>query len=409
MTEQNNQHEEDIAATEGGIEEPIATSISQVGRKPVKPLSTPVKIIGGLAVLIVVLAILFSDDEKKAVINSTNEEYELRQSKAPKPVDKPIPKASEQDKQLEIPDMVEPVLSAADQQKIQMENDLRQRRRHAPVILINNDPNATNNKSQKAGSANAEDAALGDTGAADIAATRKMELLAQTTKAALEAQTGANAANQTEKPIAASELKSAQVVTNYAANLLDPGFKITQGKVIPGTLETAIQTDLSGMIRAKVSEDVYSEDGSQILVMKGSRLIGEYKSGIAQGQVRVFAIWTRLRRPDGIYITLDSPGTDSIGRSGMEGWVDTHFVERFGASAMMSVISGFAQHGSNNQSQQMALSNSFSKATEVILNKSINIPPTIGVNQGDKINVFVAKDLDFKRAILSPEHELSKL
>ncbi|MFX4581744.1 TrbI/VirB10 family protein, partial [Acinetobacter baumannii] len=68
---------------------------------------------------------------------------------------------------------------------------------------------------------------------------------------------------------------------------------VAQGTFIRGVLETAVQSDLPGMVRATVTENVWSFDGRRVLIPAGSRLIGEYKSGIAQGQTRVFVVWTR--------------------------------------------------------------------------------------------------------------------
>src|SRR5690606_144422 len=113
---------------------------------------------------------------------------------------------------------------------------------------------------------------------------------------------------------------------------------VAQGTMIDGLLETAIQSDLPGMVRAIVSENTYSFDGSQLLIPKGSRLIGRYNSGLVRGQSRVFVIWNRLIRPDGVSVNIGSYGTDDLGRSGLGGVVDTKFFERFGSSVLLSLI-----------------------------------------------------------------------
>jgi type IV secretion system protein VirB10 len=179
----------------------------------------------------------------------------------------------------------------------------------------------------------------------------------------------------------------------------DRSFKILEGKFIPAVLETAISSDLPGKIRAEVSENVYSNDGRLLLIPKGSLAKGEYRSGISQGQSRIFAIWTRVDTPHGMKIKLDSPSTDTLGRAGIGGIVDSHFLQRFGASAFLSIINGAAQQQSNNDNQREAFSESFSDASGIALENSINIPPTIHVLQGERINIFVAKDLNFKKAI----------
>lgn len=186
-----------------------------------------------------------------------------------------------------------------------------------------------------------------------------------------------------------------------ATTMQNPGTMIPQGTMIAGILETAIQSDLPGMLRAIVSEDVHSFDGSQLLIPKGSRLIGRYKSGLVRGQARVFIIWNRLLRNDGVSINLGSFGTDDLGRSGLDGDLDTHFLERFGSSILLSMIDTGLKIGTNSlenrNSATVAIEsgNDFSSAAEVALENSVAIPPTIHVDQGKRIKVFVGKDLDF--------------
>jgi type IV secretory pathway VirB10-like protein len=113
---------------------------------------------------------------------------------------------------------------------------------------------------------------------------------------------------------------------------------VPQGAVIPAVMETAINSDLPGLARAMVTRDVKSFDGSTVLIPRGSRVIGQYKSGVALGASRVFVIWTRVIRPDGVTIQIGSPAADPLGRGGLEGKVDRHFFTRFGGSILMSVL-----------------------------------------------------------------------
>lgn len=192
--------------------------------------------------------------------------------------------------------------------------------------------------------------------------------------------------------------------TKKAVQLQNLHNLVPQGTMIPGILETAISSNLPGFTRATVAEDVYSYDGKALLIPTGTQLIGRYRSATVQGQDRVFVIWQRLLRPDGVSMTLDSYGTDSLGRSGLEGEVDTHFFERFGSTIMLSLIDGAIQYGvqsANDQNGQTVALNSgqnFSRAAEIALENSINIPPTIYINQGERINIFVGHDLDFSTA-----------
>ena len=191
------------------------------------------------------------------------------------------------------------------------------------------------------------------------------------------------------------------------------GYTITEGTMIPGVLETAIHSDLPGLVRAINSADVYSHDGSQLLIPKGSRLVGRYQSDIRRGQVRVFIIWTRIIRADGLSVLINSPGTDPLGRAGLDGDVDTHFFQIFGAAILLSVLdTGLdiglemaRDQGSHNTNiGQGSFNNSgLDRAGEIALQDSIRIQPTIHIDQGTRISIMVARDLDFEAVEMARE------
>ena len=107
----------------------------------------------------------------------------------------------------------------------------------------------------------------------------------------------------------------------------NPAATVSQGTLIPAILETAINSDVPGYVRAVVSRDVMGFDGRRVLIPSGSRLIGQYRSGLAAGQSRAFIVWTRLTRPDGVTVSLGSPVTDPLGRAGLGGKVDSHLLK----------------------------------------------------------------------------------
>jgi type IV secretion system protein VirB10 len=174
---------------------------------------------------------------------------------------------------------------------------------------------------------------------------------------------------------------------------------VPQGFVIPAVLETAIDSDLPGSVRAVVSRDVRGFDGSQVLVPRGSHLIGQYKSAAAIGQTRAFVVWSRIITPSGVSIDVGSPATDRLGRGGLEGKADSHFFERFGASILLSVISGgidaLVHNGNNNNALIIGSPTQAQNVAAIALQKQIDIPTTIRVAQGQPVQVFVARDLDF--------------
>ena len=170
---------------------------------------------------------------------------------------------------------------------------------------------------------------------------------------------------------------------------------IPQGTLIPAVLETAFNSTGSGFTRALVQRDVYGFDGSRVLVPRGSRLIGVYASDTSPGQKRAFVTWTRLIRPDGVTIALQSPATDPVGVGGVRARVNTHFFERFAGSILQTamLIGGNLAARSVGDSVVIALPGSLpgSGATT----QATQIPPTLSVRQGTSISVFVARDLDF--------------
>jgi type IV secretion system protein VirB10 len=179
----------------------------------------------------------------------------------------------------------------------------------------------------------------------------------------------------------------------------DLGRIIPQGFVIPAVLETAIDSDLPGSIRAVVSRDVRGFDGAQVLIPRGSKLIGQYRSAAAIGQTRAFVVWSRIITPAGVSIDVGSPATDRLGRGGLAGKVDNHFFERFGSAILLSVVSAGVQAAGNSGGNTTALvigaANPANQLATVALQKNIDIPTTIRVPQGAPVQVSVSRDLDF--------------
>ncbi|MBV1690158.1 type VI secretion protein [Novosphingobium sp. G106] len=179
-----------------------------------------------------------------------------------------------------------------------------------------------------------------------------------------------------------------------ATAMIDPKTTVTQGTLIPAILETAIDTDVPGYVRAIVSADVRSFDGSRVLVPRSSRLIGQYKSGLQAGQKRAYVIWTRLIRPDGVSVNIASPAVTFSGETGLAGKVNSHFFERFGSAMLLSVIGGLSAIGGN---AGVIIAGGGQSAAAAAVGQTAQIGPTVRVRQGEPIRVFTAKDLDFSK------------
>lgn len=174
---------------------------------------------------------------------------------------------------------------------------------------------------------------------------------------------------------------------------------VAQGTLIQAVLESAVNSDLPGMIRGVVSEDVFAFDGGAVIIPKGSRLVGRYSSNVQLGQDRIVAVWTRLIRPDGNSIALGSPASDDLGVAGLGGSVDTHFREKFGSAALISVMAGISGYGSSRIDDEAGrdtaenVGDDFTGQTRNSFERYLTLAPTIRADQGSRVSVFVARDL----------------
>lgn len=199
----------------------------------------------------------------------------------------------------------------------------------------------------------------------------------------------------------ASLLTGTKTRTNSASMLPDRNFLLAKGAFIDCVLQTRLDSTVPGMTACVVTRNIYSDNGKVLLIERGSKVTGEYRSNMKQGQKRIFVLWTRITTQNGVAINLDSPGTDALGGAGVPGYVDTHFWERFGGAIMLSLIDDFARYASNQTSgnnQTFNLGNTSDSAQNMAaeaLRNTINIPPTLYINQGERVGIYVARDLDF--------------
>jgi type IV secretion system protein VirB10 len=183
----------------------------------------------------------------------------------------------------------------------------------------------------------------------------------------------------------------------FAIGSGDRTYIVSQGTLISAVLETAIDSTQAGQVRAMISTNVYNASGSQVLIPKGSRIFGEYKGELGTGQNRAQILWTRLIRPDGATIALDSPASDSLGRAGIKGRVNTHFGERLLGALLQSTIDFGVLAASRAVSSNNGVIVTLPSAAQGAGSQIIQPPPkpTLKVRHGTSIAVFVARDLDF--------------
>jgi type IV secretion system protein VirB10 len=184
-----------------------------------------------------------------------------------------------------------------------------------------------------------------------------------------------------------------------AGTLGNRNFIVAMGTSIPCVLETAMASDTEGFVTCVINRDVMSDNGRVVLMDKGTQVVGEYRGQLRRGQKRMFVLWNRAKTPKGVIVQLASPATDALGRSGFDGKIDTHFWERFGGALLMSVVGDATAYLGKKLSDQdiegEGVADAGKQAAAIAVEQSINIPPTLRKNQGEPVNIFVARDLDF--------------
>jgi len=177
------------------------------------------------------------------------------------------------------------------------------------------------------------------------------------------------------------------------------GTTVPQGTLIPAVLETALDSTRPGFARAIVSRDVRGFDGRRVLIPRGSRLIGDYRSDVQPGQHRALVNWTRLIRPDGVTIAIGSPAADTLGGGGIRAQVNSHFFARFAGAILQSILDvgvNLAGRVGNNNGAVVVLPGTLQGATQIV--QPAQVTPTLTVRAGTSISIFVARDLDFTGA-----------
>ncbi len=218
-------------------------------------------------------------------------------------------------------------------------------------------------------------------------------------------------------PIRALEKSKINVKTTFVDNRNNV---VAQGKIINAVLETAINTESPGAVRAVVSRDVYAEVGNEILISRGSRLFGTYSSEIVRGQGRVQIVWSRLIRNDGVDLAISSLASDQFGRAGIAGEIDSKYAAVITNSLLTSILAvggvAIAEKILGNDGQTtttvnpqqgtatttgaastQAVYNASKTITDTvskIVNDNVSVNPIIRVPQGTKVTVIVNADMN---------------
>ncbi|TWG94320.1 type IV secretion system protein VirB10 [Luteimonas sp. J16] len=194
-----------------------------------------------------------------------------------------------------------------------------------------------------------------------------------------------------------------------AQPLYNPDTLLLRGTYIRCILESRIITDVPGFTSCIVTEPVYSVNGRKLLLPRGSKVMGRYQSDAIVGR-RAAVVWDRITTPNGLDVNMSSPGVDMLGSAGNEGHYSAHWGQRISSALMISMLSDAfkyagAKHGPQSTAftDGVAVQNPYESNTARTLERMANIalernmarPPTVTINQGTMINVYVAQDVDF--------------
>lgn len=215
----------------------------------------------------------------------------------------------------------------------------------------------------------------------------------------------ADIASSAQAKAEASEATSAQPLNH-------PDTLMLRGTYIRCVLETRIITDIPGFTSCVVTESVYSFNGHTLLLPKGSKVLGKYD--MVPNGPRVAVIWDRIVTPTGIDVNMASPGVDNLGGAGHPGYFNAHWASRISSALLISMLSDAfkyeaAEHGpsqttiSNGVVTQTPFESNTAQTVQNLANQAVqraaNKPPTVTINQGTVVNIYVAKDVDFSGVV----------
>jgi type IV secretion system protein VirB10 len=195
-----------------------------------------------------------------------------------------------------------------------------------------------------------------------------------------------------------------------ARRLSDQNLILPKGRQADCILTSRISDEVPGFTSCVLAQNMYSDNGRVLLLERGSELTGEYGVTNQLGNERLFVTWLRLKTPDGVDVDMASPGTDRLGTSGLLGHLDNRWGARIGASLLLSFVKDISVAVINNQTKSSNGGTSISVGTaqpgqatigagsalaEEVIKQTIKIRPRLSINEGDRIAVYVARDLDF--------------
>lgn len=205
-----------------------------------------------------------------------------------------------------------------------------------------------------------------------------------------------------------ASLYSSSTPVAVAKRMTDQNFILPKGRQADCVLTGRIVDEVPGFTSCVLAQNLYSDNGRVLLLERGSELTGEYGTTNQLGLERLFVTWTRLKTPEGIEIDLASPGSDRLGTAGLPGHLDNRWGARIGAALLLSFVKDINVAIISRQSPSQANAtvsvqsapgqntlNSSASLAEEVIKQTLKVRPRLTINEGDRISIYVARDLDF--------------
>lgn len=181
-------------------------------------------------------------------------------------------------------------------------------------------------------------------------------------------------------------------------------YVVFEGTVLETVLVTRLNGDFSGPVVCMLTSNIYSHDGQRLLIPAGTKVLGEAKRVEGFGQMRLAVVFHRLVMPDGYSLDLDQfHGLNQIGETGLKDQVNHHYLQIFGASIAVGSIGGLAAVGTNTTSlglpqtptdaYRQGVAASMAQSSTHILDRFLNLLPTITIREGHRVKVYLTQDL----------------
>lgn len=179
-------------------------------------------------------------------------------------------------------------------------------------------------------------------------------------------------------------------------------YVLFEGTLIETTLVTRLDGDFSGPVKVMVTNPVYSHDRQHVLIPEGSGIVGEVKPVQSFGQRRLAVVFHRIIMPDGFTVDLDQfEAMNQVGETGLKDQVNNHYAQIFGSSIALGVIAGAAESSTSNvglyasgsDAYRTGVASNVSQTSTRVLDKFLNISPTLTIREGQRIKIYLRKDL----------------